>query len=113
MLQVPDFEHHILLVPVECLRSSVTQVDVLHSSGFDVLHSSGFDALHSSDTFIFMRSTTLIFAATNGGSGHITAFNLGTQRQLEIQNAQVAMQNQMLMKQMAANQNQNYGGEQS
>jgi hypothetical protein len=42
---------------------------------------------------------SLIFAATNGGSGHITAFNLGTQRQLEIQNAQLAMQNQMLMNQ--------------
>ena len=61
-------------------------------------------------TIIVMRSTTLSFAATNGGSGHITAFNLGTQRQLEIQNAQLAMQNQMLMNQMAASQNQNYGG---
>ena len=64
-------------------------------------------------TFIFMCSTTLNFAATNGGSGHIIAFNLGTQRQLEIQNAQLAMQNQMLMNQMAASQNQNYGGHQS
>jgi hypothetical protein len=31
----------------------------------------------------------------------------------EIQNAQLAMQNQMLMNQMAASQNQNYGGHQS
>lgn len=64
-------------------------------------------------TFIFLRSTTLSFAATNSGSGNIVAFNLGTQRQLEIQNAQLAMQNQMLMNQMAASQNQNYGGHQN
>lgn len=59
-------------------------------------------------TIIFMRSATLSFAATNGRSGHIIAFNLGMHRQLEIQNAQLAMQNQM-----AASQNQNYGGHQS